>query len=329
MPERALYRQAIGKNDPEMIWGGGVLFSMLAGAARHEPATYREDLLRYFKGLDAHWDTAVKIPGYEPCPTRGNGNDKYYDDNAWMVLVFTEAYYLTDDAAMARRAYDTLKFVISGWDDTLGGGIWWHQGHKDGTKNTCSNAPAAVGCLMLAKLRPDRRKAMTDKALEIVQWTRRTFQDDDGLYMDSIKAETRRMNRVKLTYNSALMLRAELMLHQATGDEAHLREANRIGRAAADLCHRGTLVYRDAPKWAHLMVEADLELHRHTGDPQLLARARANADAYYQRWQTERQRMKLIDQASVARTLWLVVDAETAAGREFWKKVDAGPKRNP
>jgi uncharacterized protein YyaL (SSP411 family) len=137
------------------------------------------------------------------------------------------------------------------------------------------------------------------------------------------------MNRVKLTYNSALMLRAELMLHQATGDEAHLREAKRIGRAAADLCHRGTLVYRDAPKWAHLMVEADLELHRHTGDPQLLARARANADAYYHRWQNERHRMKLIDQASVARTLWLVVDAESATGREFWKMVDAPPNRDP
>jgi hypothetical protein len=126
-----------------------VLFSMLTCATRHEPATYRGDLLRYFKELDTHWDTAVKIPGYEPCPTGGHGNDKY------------------------------------------------------------------------------------------------------------------------------------------------------------------------------------LELHRHTGDPQLLARARANADAYYQRWQHERDRMKLIDQASVARTLWLVVDAETAVGREFWKMVDAAPSSDP
>ena len=326
MPKEALYRHEVGKDDPEYIWGSGVLFSMLTGAARHEPQPYGAELLRYYDALDRYWDKSVKIPGFEPCPTQGGGNDKYYDDNAWMVLTFAEGYQQTGDARMIRRAYDTLAFVLSGWDDTLGGGIWWHQQHKQDCKNTCANAPAAVGCLTLAKARPDRRERMTAKALEIVAWTRKNLQAENGLYMDNINAKTNRINRVTLTYNSALMLRAELMLYQATHDAAHLKEAERIGRAADDLCHRGTAVYRDQPRWSYLMVEADLELNRQTGDARALERAKATADSFYKSWQEADGKMKLIDQASVARTLWLLVDRETATGRAFWEKMD-GPAR--
>lgn len=307
MPDRSLYRSKAGTDDPEMVWGCSVLFSMLVAAARQAPRIYQRDLLRFFDGLERYWDTAVKIPGYEPCPTKGGGNDKYYDDNAWMVLTFAEAYKLTGDGRLLRRAYDTLTFVMSGWDDVLGGGIWWHEKHKDLRKNTCSNGPAAVGCLTLANYRPERRARMIERAVEIVNWTRKTLQGQDGLYMDSIQVETRDINRAALTYNSAMMLRAELMLHQATGEDTHLKEAQRIGRAADNLCQGDTAVYRDAPRWSHLMVEADLHLHRKTGDARALQRARANADAYYKRWKAGEQ-FNLLDQASIARALWLVAE---------------------
>lgn len=321
MPQRKLYRSKIGKDDPEMVWGGGILFSMLVGAARHDPQKYLPVLYDFYDGLDTHWDTGVKIPGYEPCPTKGGGNDKYYDDNAWLVLDFAEAYQLTGRSKFIRRSYETLTFVMSGWDDVLGGGIWWHEQHKGNAKNTCINAPAAVGCLTLAKYRPDRRDRMVRRAGEIAAWTRTTLQADNGLYMDSIDVVSKHLNRATLTYNSGLMLRAELMLYEATRDESHLREAKRIGAAADRLCHGGTLVYRDPPKWAHLMVEADLELHRKTGDARALERATANGAAFYQRWR-EGQYDAIIDLASVARTLWLLADQETAVGRAFWKAMD-------
>jgi len=322
MPEKSLFRTKPGTNEPEMVWGGGVLFSMLTAATRHDPKSYKQELLKFYDGLDTYWDTGVKIPGYEPCPTKGGGNDKYYDDNAWMALTFAEAYQLTHRSEFIRRAYDTTVFVNSGWDDTLGGGIWWHEKHKGGGKNTCVNAPAAVACLTLAKYRKDRRQKLTEKAVEIVKWTRANLQADDGLYMDAINAETRKINRAKLTYNSALMLRAELMLYRATGDKAHLKEAERIGRAADSLCHSGTAVYRDPPRWSHLMLEADFELHRETGDKRALERARANADSYHTRWKSG-EKFNLLDLASIARGLWLMADSDTAVGRDFWKAMDA------
>jgi hypothetical protein len=321
IPQRSLYLTKPGSNDPETVWGCGVLFSMLTAAARHEPQTYQQDLLKFYEGLDEYWDKDVKIPGYEPCPTKGGGEDKYYDDNAWMVLTFAEAYQVTGRHKMIRRSYDTLEFVMSGWDDTLGGGIWWHEKHKDGTKNTCINAPAAVACLTLAKYRPDRRKKLVEKASELVAWTRKNLQAEDGLYMDSIKADTGKINTVKLTYNSALMLRAELMLYKATGDKAHLIEAERIGAAANHLCFDGTSIYRDPPRWSHLMVEADLELNRATGDKPALARAQATTDSSYNRWKSGKV-SSLIDISSIARALWLMADSETEVGQKFWKSMD-------
>ncbi len=321
MPERKLYRTEPGKNEPEMVWGGGILFAMLTAAARHDPDTYKAEMLNFYEGLDTYWDTKVKIPGYEPCPTKGGGNDKYYDDNAWLVLNFAEAYQLSGDPRLIRRAYDTLTFVMSGWDDVLGGGIWWHEQHKDNSKNTCINAPAAVGCLTMAKYRPDRKPRMVERAREIVAWTRKNLQAGNGLYMDHIKADTGWINRGTLTYNSALMIRAELMLHEATGEESYLKEAKRIAAAVERLCHRGTLVYRDPPRWSHLQVEADLELYRKLGDTRALERAKANAGSMFKRWKDGKDE-KLIDQASVARTLWLLADHETETGRAFWKKMD-------
>jgi uncharacterized protein YyaL (SSP411 family) len=131
-PQTGLYFLSLEKREPDMMWGNGITFSALVAAARHDPETYGPLLSRFFKELDRHWDAKVKIPGYEPAPTRGNGNDKYYDDNQWMVLAFMEAYELTGEARYRDRALETLRFSLSGWDDELGGGIWWHEGHKDG-----------------------------------------------------------------------------------------------------------------------------------------------------------------------------------------------------
>jgi hypothetical protein len=117
-----LYAKTIEDRSPDFIWGGGVMFSALAAAARHDPE-YLRIMRDYYKGLESYWDDKVRIPGYEPGPTSGGGNDKYYDDNAWMVITFIEAHEVTGDSRYLKRAEETLEFVMSGWDEVLGGGI--------------------------------------------------------------------------------------------------------------------------------------------------------------------------------------------------------------
>ncbi|MBI2301096.1 MAG: hypothetical protein HYU66_19465 [Armatimonadetes bacterium] len=308
----ACYARSLTDRHPDFLWGGGIMFSALVAAARHDPATWRPQMARYFGGLNGYWDAQAPIPGYEPAPTNGNGHDKYYDDNAWMVLTFLEAYDLTGKTKYLDRADDTLRFVLSGWDEALGGGIWWHEGHKDDSRNTCSNAPAAVACVRMAAYR--RREENLAWACRLVAWTSEHLQDKDGLFFDSVKVGSGKINRDKLTYNTALMLRANLGLWRATGEERYRKEADRIG-LASDWFVGQTGAYRDPPKWSHLLVEADLEWYRETGAARGLERARRNAEGWWERWQAEPPQ-ELIEQASIARMLWLLADWETEAARE-------------
>lgn len=317
-----LYHSKPGSKDHDMMWGNGVAFSAVAGAARHDPAKYRNVMLKFFESMDAYWDSKVKIPGYEPAKTGGGGNDKYYDDNAWMVITFMEAYAMTNQTRFKKRAEETLVFTLSGWDDVLGGGIWWHEQHKGNGKNTCANGPTAVGALALAQFETGSKKEKwIDWARRIVEWTNTTLQASNGLYADAINVETKEKNHAQLTYNAGLMLRAHLGLYRATGNRNYLREAERIGKAADSLLGNETKVYRDPPRFSHLMLEADLELYRQTKDRHYLERARRNADALYERWKNDPPD-NLLDTVSIARALWLMADMETDAGRKFHALVE-------
>jgi hypothetical protein len=320
-PQTGVYFKSMTVRKPDYVWLQSVMLSNLVAAARIEPGAYEPRLKNYFTALDAYWDAKVKIPGYEAAPTRGNGNDKYYDDNAWMVIAFLEAYETNHDPRYLARADETLKFVLSGWDEEIGGGIWWHQGHKDGTKNACSNGPSAVGCLRLAKFREGDAASLVDRARKIVAWTVGALQAEDGLFDDRKVVASGEVKRGKLTYNSALMLRAMLGLYRATGEREYLEQARRIGKAADWFLDGKTGVYRDAVRYAHFMIEADLELYRATNEGFLLERAKKNVDALYEKWKAKPPE-DMISNAAIARVLWLMAETETDAGRAFWQRAD-------
>jgi len=310
--ERGIYVNNAKDRKPDYVWRQAAAFSVLVGATRHEPAVYLPVMTHFFHALDQFWDTKAPIHAYEPSPTRGNGNDKYYDDNAWLAITFMDAYDLTHEPAYLARATETAQFVASGWDDQLGGGIWWHQLHKDGTKNTCANGPAAVGYLGIARLGPkdDAEKWLT-AATKVEQWTREKLQADDGLYEDRVVVATGEVKRGKLTYNSALMLRTELGLCRATKKDEYLDRAKQIAKAADKFIDHRTGAYRDEIRFSQFMVEADLDLYRTTGEPYLLDRARANGDAWYAAWKAGRYG-DMMSNAGTARVLWLLADARTS-----------------
>jgi uncharacterized protein YyaL (SSP411 family) len=319
-PTTGGYFQSTDKHDPEFMWGNGVMFSALVAAARHDPA-WKPIFSRFFTSMDRSWDKKAKVPGYEPAPIRGESapHDKYYDDNQWMVITFMEAYDLTKEARYLARAQEVLEFALSGWDDRLGGGIWWHEGRKDGTKNTCSNGPAAVACLRVAR-RHDA-KGNLEWARRLVAWTNGHLQDTDGLFFDRVKAEDGRIIKGKLTYNAALMIRANLGLFRATKEDPFLAGAKRIAGACTHFVRPETGGYRDALRFSHLLVEADLELARTTRDESTLDRARKTAEAAWQAWEKSPPK-ELIERASLARMLWLLADAKTETGRAFWQAAD-------
>ncbi len=168
-----------------------------------------------------------------------------------------------------------------------------------------------MGCLKLAEIEKDasKRANWIAQARRIVKWTCDALQDSDGLFDDRKVVATGEIKRGKLTYNSALMLRAYLELYRVSGDEADLNEAKRIGKAADWFLDSEQGIYRDALRYAHFMVEADLDLYRTTGEAYLYDRAKRNVDRWYENWKTEKPD-DMMTSACLARALWLISETK-------------------
>ena len=46
-------------------------------------------------------------------------------------IEYAEAYLNTKNPVYLSRAKDAFKFILSGWTDQLGGGVYWLEGHRD------------------------------------------------------------------------------------------------------------------------------------------------------------------------------------------------------
>ncbi len=119
---------------------------------------------------------------------------------------------------------DTLRYVLSGEDDKLGGGLYWQERTK-ASKNTCGNAPGIAAAVRVYTYTHDR--AQLDTAVRLYRWTVKNLRDDrDGLYYDNLTLGGK-LSPHKFTYNTALMIRSGCLLYDATGDAAYLHDAQR------------------------------------------------------------------------------------------------------
>jgi uncharacterized protein YyaL (SSP411 family) len=315
---------------PAFMWGVGVQLSALAAAAKVEPETYLKQARSYADAIEVYWLESGGISGYDVQPGPKQ-SDRYYDDNAWLVLALAEVFELTGDRKYLEKSAETFKFVMSGQDDKLGGGLYWRETPRE-SKNTCTNAPAIVSALRLYQL--TEKKEYLETATSINEWTRKHLQDEDGLYWDNIKLDGT-LDRRKFSYNSALMLRANCLFHEITGEEAYLKEAKRIADAAAGQWVRESGGIADGGRFAHLLLEAFIALHERDADPRWLkitrdalvfvqANVRDANGRHASRWDRKSdeplRQIMLLDLASAARAYWVAADvfkAEVPASGNF------------
>ncbi|MDE2126771.1 MAG: hypothetical protein KGJ62_09285 [Armatimonadetes bacterium] len=319
---------------PAFMWGCGVQLAALAAAARLDSRKAGR-MNRCVRGLDAYWRSDRPLGGYDVLPLP-KPPDCYYDDNAWMTLDLIEAYSIAHRPADLLRAEKTLRFVLSGEDSALRGGIWWRERDRK-SKNTCSNAPAAVGALELYKLTHKARDLAAGERLE--GWTRANLRDATGLYFDHVNADGT-VDKTEWSYNTALMIRAECALWRITNHHSFLALAEQSGGAAVgrwiDPVTGGV---KDGGAFAHLLLEGFEALYRADGDAnwrQVTLRAllwlhtsgRRRSGWYTAQWDTpvsghSPADEKLLDQASAARAFleaaapgtWLVAAPVPPIGR--------------
>lgn len=201
-PKTGYYREIADEPAPVFNWGLGVLLTAQNSLASLDPS-YKSKLVDTLEHADEYWNSVGPVPGFDVQPHTPKNQDRYYDDNAWMVMALVDSYEITGDRRWLNRAQDALKHVLSGEDSQLGGGIFWKERERT-SKNTCSNAPAAAACL--AVYRHTKDSSLMVKAKEIYAWTREKLQAPDHLYWDNIRLDGK-IDKTKWSYNAALMLR--------------------------------------------------------------------------------------------------------------------------
>lgn len=184
---------------------------------------------RILPGLEMYLDTARQPAAYASYVNTAPQSDRFYDDNVWLGIDFTDMYLATKDPKYLDKARMIWEFIESSTDSILGGGIYWCE-QKKGGKNTCSNAPGSVYALKLYEATADRR--FLDKGRELYTWTKNNLQDTtDCLYFDNINLKGE-IGRAKFAYNSGQMMQSAALLFKATGDSVYLNDARSIAESA-------------------------------------------------------------------------------------------------
>lgn len=225
-----------------VIWGHGAAFSGYTALKRAtwdnpELKTFIENKYdnRLLTAIDKFINTRNGEPeAYAVYP--GEGDERYYDDNIWIGIDMVDLYVLTGDAKYLDRAELVWKFVLSGTDDIMNGGVYWKEGQK--TKHTCSTAPAAV---LGAKLyQATGKQQYLDQSENYYQWVKETLQDpSDNLYWDSAGLADENnpdsgieIDTPKYIYNSGQPIQAAALLYEITNESKYLEDAQLVAEAA-------------------------------------------------------------------------------------------------
>lgn len=180
--------------------------------------------------LYKYYDTRRMPPAYASYLNNAPLSDRFYDDNVWIGIDFLELHAQTADKTYLEKAKEVWRFIESGTDDVLNGGIYWCE-QKKRSKNSCSNAPGAVMALKLFEATKD--SSYFHQGVNLYNWTKENLQDpDDLLYWDNISVRGGRVDKRKYPYNSGQMLQAASLLYKLTGEKQYLHEAQNIAKAA-------------------------------------------------------------------------------------------------
>jgi hypothetical protein len=312
LPDSKLYCEDIQangkKSGPCFNWGTGVMLPALNAAAKLD-TKYKVWLREYADASHVYWNEKGPVPGFDVLPAP-KPVDRYYDDNAWMVMALVDTYEILGDKKYLDWADQSLAYVLSGWDEKLGGGIYWRESDK-ASKNTCSNAPSAAACLAVAQYR--RTKELVGWAQKIMVWNQKHLQDpSDALYWDSLNLAGK-VDKTKWTYNTGLPIRAWAGLgkHMSV-DQENLSKT--IDSSIKRWFDAKTGAAKDGGKFAHLLFEGlalarpedsgirkkiDVALdylHQHVRSPE-----GRYGDGWDKPFNPKAKKFALIDQAAAAR----------------------------
>jgi predicted alpha-1,6-mannanase (GH76 family) len=158
----------------------------------------------------------------------------FYDDNGWWGLAWVAAYDLTGDDRYLAAAKTIFANLVTGWDGTCGGGVWWNTDRR--YKNAISNELFLALAARLHRRCGSDHDPYLDWALREWDWFRASGMiGADGLVNDGLTAACENNGGVTWTYNQGVILGGLAALHEITRDTAYLRQGEAIADAALSL----------------------------------------------------------------------------------------------
>lgn len=217
-------------NEYSYLWPYSGTLSAAAAIMESDPGYEKILKEKVMPGLEKYFDTRQTPAAYSSYLAGAVPSDRYYDDNIWIGIDFTDLYLMTKDRLWLDKAEKVWKFIESGIDNRLDGGIYWCE-QKKRSKNACSNAPGAV---FAAKLyMATGNQDYLDWAKGLYTWTKEKLLDQkDNLYMDNMNLRGEVDGR-KYSYNSGQMIQAGALLFKLTQRKEYLDEARKTAKA----CH--------------------------------------------------------------------------------------------
>lgn len=219
-----------GQNRCSYLWPYSGIFSAVNALLEiTDDNTYKEILdTKVLAGLEEYFDQRRTPVAYASYISSAPQSDRFYDDNVWLGIDFTDTYQSTKEPQYLEKAKMIWQFIESGMDENLDGGIYWCEQKKE-SKHTCSNAPGAVFALKLFKATQD--SAYFYQGKDLYEWTQKHLQDStDYLFFDNVRLDGG-IGKAKYAYNSGQMMQAAALLYQLTDNPAYLSDAQNIAKA--------------------------------------------------------------------------------------------------
>lgn len=228
------YFQGAGVKEKKVsfLWPFSGMFSAANVLVKYPglKAHYTEYLDSLTTGVLAYRDTLRSPVGYQAYPVALEKADRYYDDNALMCIDYMEAYFNTKNPMYITKAKEVFRFIESGWDEKLQGGVYWLEGHRD-QKPACSNGMATLAALKLYQATQERD--YLDWGKRFYSWMHAKLRNPDGIYYNDIKMDGTQ-NPTYYTYNTGSMLEAAVLLYRFTDDRIYLNEARLVAKNALE-----------------------------------------------------------------------------------------------
>jgi len=156
--------------------------------------------------------------------------NKYFDDNAWWGLAWLDAYDLTGAEQYANAARVIFDQMLTGWDDTCNGGVWWNTDRR--YKNAITNELFLSLAARLHKYSEHDGSPYLDWALREWDWFSTSGMiGASGLVNDGLTADCRNNGKPTYTYNQGVVLGGLSALNQITGQQEYLTAGERIADA--------------------------------------------------------------------------------------------------